>query len=80
VQKTLKVLLDIATRRASIEEAVRATFTLAEAGVATGGGQTTPLVSLSKAPQRALRVGRRAKVPPVSSYHDSEQRQCQGGD
>jgi hypothetical protein len=33
-----KELLDIATRHASGEEAIRAVFTLAEVGAAAGGG------------------------------------------
>jgi hypothetical protein len=37
-----KELLDIATRHASGEEAIRAVFTLAEVGAAAGGGWTTP--------------------------------------
>jgi hypothetical protein len=34
---------------------------LAEAGAAVGGGQTTPPVSRSEEPRRALRVGRKGK-------------------
>jgi hypothetical protein len=40
--KTTKELLDIATRHASGEEAIRAAFTLVEAGAAIGSGRTAP--------------------------------------
>jgi hypothetical protein len=60
--KTTMELLNIATQHVSGDEAVRAAFTLAKAGAAIGGGQTTPPISQSEAPRRVLRVERRCNT------------------
>jgi hypothetical protein len=51
--KTTKELLDIATRHASSEEAVRATFILGNTKAAASGGRAAP----SKATTKSVRKG-----------------------
>jgi hypothetical protein len=59
--KTTKELLDIATRYASGEEAVKATFTLVYSGMATGGGRAAPTNTTIRSTKKGTKGGKKRK-------------------
>jgi hypothetical protein len=60
--KTTKELLNIATRHSLGEEAIGATFTLVNVGMAVGGGRATPTNATVRSTKgRGLRAERRGK-------------------
>jgi hypothetical protein len=59
--KTAKELLNIATRHASGEEAIGATFTLVEVGVAAGSGRTTPPNITIKGTKKGTKGGKKGQ-------------------
>jgi hypothetical protein len=55
------VLLDIATRHASSDKAVRATFTLVNASVTAGGGWMTPTSTTIKSTKKCAKGGKKGQ-------------------
>jgi hypothetical protein len=79
--KTAMELLNIATRYASDGEAVRAAFTLGEAGVAAVGGRMARPNITVRGTKKGAKGGKKGqKALPTSSRCNGEQRQYWGGD